>query len=170
MMTPWLAACVVLVGCSDPLPTEPASGATDQVAAAPLDVADRAGDRVSFEWQYVSTWCHEDIAFEGVFTNHWHRVLTDSGRWSYVANYRDEGTGVGLTSGATYRWMTQGTFHQNLDLNDFDPWVEKEVNLIKILGDGSAPNILGKYSFNYTWTPAGDLVVDRQSFEVSCVG
>lgn len=167
-MTLLLAACALILACSDA--TAPDAGSTDEVLVDPLSTVDRAGGYDSFDWEYTSTWCHEDIFFEGVFTNYWQRVLTESGRWNYVANYSDVGTGTGLTSGAEYTWHMQGTFHQNLDLNDFAPWTEKETNTIKIIGEGSAPNIIGKYRFNVTLTPGGDLVVDRESFEIDCVG
>lgn len=165
-----LTACAMFAACSDSAPTAPSAGVTGEVEASPLASVDKVGGSNTFDWQDVTTYCHEDIAFEGVFTVSWRRILTESGRWSYIANYSDEGTGVGLTSGAAYLLRMQGTFHQNLDLNDLDPWTQTEVNTIKILGDGSVPNILGKYRLKFTFTPDGELVVDRQSFEVSCLG
>ncbi|MGD8496216.1 MAG: hypothetical protein PVF05_08475 [Gemmatimonadales bacterium] len=183
-LTLLLAAGFVLAACADgPMgPGEADSVGTAATNAAPTDAspllaaARRRSGVQSFDFQDVDARCsnsdpdHEPILLEGTFTQHYHRVWTDSDWWNFVSNYEISGTGVGLTSGAAYTLHGEGTYgvHIGPDAIGALPYVEREVSTFLIRGEGSVPDQIEKYGFNVTVDPDGDLVVLAETFELSC--
>lgn len=179
-----LAAGFVLAACSE-APTGPGEGgaggpvvaATAGTDASPLDEAARRISRIqSFDFSDVDDRCsnsdpdHEPILLEGTFTQHVHRVWTDSDHWNYIANYEIAGQGTGMISGAAYRLHGEGTYgeHYGPVAGGDVPVILREVSTFNIIGQGGAPNQQEKYQFNVTVDANGDLVVLEETFELSC--
>lgn len=142
-MVAWLAAALVLAGCSEAPPTGPSGDEPDATAftdadTGSLDAVNQVFFSDSFNWAEVVEGCEEDVYLEGYFAVRGHRVLTPSDHWNYVANYKARGEGYGLSSGAPYKWSGNGSFHQNIGpvAAGENPWIEKEVTTDKLIGPG----------------------------------
>ena len=174
-IVPLIALGFVLVAC-DTINTPVGPEAEFVPTGTPLmDAASLKSGESSFDFDFVETRCsaedgHEAIHIQGTFSGKWHWVRTSSDQWNYIANYSFRGTGTGLTSGAEYMLLGQGTFGQHIgsDAVGHVPWIEREVSTINFIGQGGAPNLREKYAFNYTVNANGELVVYEESIGVWC--
>jgi hypothetical protein len=174
-IVPLIAFGFVLVACNtsdSPVGPEAELVPTGQPL---MDAASLNYGEDSFDFDFVESRCsaadgHEEIHMQGTFTGQWHRAWTSSDQYNYVANYSFRGTGTGLTSGASYKLLGQGTFglHIGPDVDGQVPWIEREVSTINFIGQGGAPNMRENYAFNYTVNANGELVFDAASVTVWC--
>jgi hypothetical protein len=98
-----------------------------------------------------------------------HQTISDAGHLQFKFHFQPQGvSGVGLTTGDTYRatGVTQQT--QTVDLTDGAPQEFTYINNFRIIGPGRDNNYLVHQTFHITVNANGELTSVVDNFSVEC--
>jgi hypothetical protein len=158
-----LSACVILsAGCTgDGSPAAPTSPAPDEILATVVKIPIEetiiqfeacAGEVVEFHLreQFVG-----HLSFDAQGQVHFHSLVNDKGT-----------TAVGLTSGATFHQV--GATRETDKVVGSLPAIISFVNVLHLIGEGSAADIRIHETFHLTINAEGVVTVARETQRITC--
>ena len=155
----FLSVAAAFVAACTEVPTQPPSS----TATAP-DFAQLGNVRVPIAFSGVT--CDSDLV-EGAAIGHFHNTSTqDANGDLHITNHTTiTGSATAQQSGATYRV----SFEDNLSISlPESPLTFTEVMNLKLIGQGGAPNLVGKSLAHFTVNANGVLTAAIDKFVVHC--
>lgn len=108
--------------------------------------------------------CGEDIYFEGYFHERFTVTIAANGSFHGKFHINAKGTGVGLSSGATYQW--NDSINESFNGNVGETYTFNQS--WKIIGQGQAPNFKLNDHFHVTINANGDVTAVVSDFSAEC--
>lgn len=117
-----------------------------------------------FPFNALINFCGEDIYFEGVFHVNISENIAANGSFHAKYHINAKGTGVGLSSGATYQW--NDSINESFNGNVGETYTFNQS--WKIIGQGQAPNFKLNDHFHITINANGDVTAIVSDFSAEC--
>jgi hypothetical protein len=152
------AAMAALVGCESS-PTAPARA----TARPSFAVTDNVRD---LPFAFNVRGCNERVRVTGTFHLLASFTLSPSGNETDRFHINATGTGIGLTSGASYRF--NDPINLTAHFRDGVRQVESQVETLTLIGEGSVPNTKIRARFQFAMNANGDTTVEIDQTETIC--
>ena len=148
-----------------------ALGACERSATGPSSTVDGPRLAVSFNetdlpFSFDVAGCGEDVHVTGTVHVVLASSITPNGGSMDRFHANSSGTGVGLTTGATYRWSDPVNSVQTTQPGS--PRTATQTQTTTLVGQGGVPNLKVKSRFLLIRNDAGQVTVLIQQFEIIC--